>query len=174
MANIAGVPKGSTVDDKENFPFPSKAIILKGRCVCSFKECRAIQQEFTNRLNANQPELRGGQCFSLDLSGESEKDVSYRNSVLSHIGCGRTDLPLTKVLVARHHWSLAALDFFGATRSAHQLLSMFPFSARHRLLLTDLLPFTLAEKNVFSSSQHVPQGTAASVRYSCSGELCNL
>jgi len=104
------------MDEKENLPIPAKEIALKGRCICSWPDCGEMQREFTNRLSQGIPDLRAGNCFSLDLSGNSKKAEVFRNSVLSNIRCMQSDLRLDKVLVARHHWSVEQLEYFKSQR----------------------------------------------------------
>ena len=104
-----------------------------GRCICNWKNCPDYQDFFTGCLHAGEPELRGGECIKLDLSGSgSPKMTKWWDLVLSNLGRKPKDINnLKRVHVARHHWTAKQLLSF------QQWLPSTPVSEKE---LRDLTP----------------------------------
>jgi len=72
---------------------------LRGRCACSWDDCRELQTIFTARVNNGEVDVRGGTVRELDLTGDSEQKKSWRQAVLSNIGASKVD-DLSKVFLS--------------------------------------------------------------------------
>ncbi|GKZ00015.1 hypothetical protein MPSEU_000954900 [Mayamaea pseudoterrestris] len=92
----------------------TKKIHLSSFCICSWPECRAIQQAFTDRIDDGLDEPRGGNCYFLDFSNDKPKTHHWKQTVLACLNIHDDSFiknPIS-VPVARHHWTLKQLEYF--------------------------------------------------------------
>ena len=92
-------------------------------CICGWEFClrylaifRMCNQTGGDDLDA----LRGGPCFKINISGSGEKQVKWRECVLSNLLVSEKvqervgKEPDERVRVAPHHYSLATLRYFAS------------------------------------------------------------
>jgi hypothetical protein len=58
-------------------------------------------------------ELRGSRAICLDLTGDDPEKAIWRKAVLSNLSASEADISnMASVLVAKHHWLYAQLEYF--------------------------------------------------------------